>query len=321
MTYNAIDLFCGCGGFSQGINMSDSGINILAGIDIWNKAINNYKKNHSHEAICEDLQKLPPEIFEKKYNKDNKKIDIIFGSPPCQSYSMSGKRDKNDPRSLLYLEFVKYVDFYKPKAFMMENVIGLLSIKTNTNEKIIDIILKCFEKDYNCIVCKLFASDFYVPQNRRRVIIIGIKKELNKIPTEPKPLLTLENRIAVKTILTPRDQINEKYFLSKKAIDGIKRRKEVAKSKGNGFGVGILDMDKPSYTISARYWKDGYDALVKYDDNKLRRLTIPELKKIQSFPDDYILEGSNKEIITQIGNAVACTFSKHLGKHLISILQ
>jgi site-specific DNA-cytosine methylase len=78
MTYNAIDLFCGCGGFSQGISMSDSGINILAGIDIWDKAIHNYKKNHSHEAICEDLQKLPPEIFEKKYNKDKKKNRYNF---------------------------------------------------------------------------------------------------------------------------------------------------------------------------------------------------------------------------------------------------
>ena len=80
-------------------------------------------------------------------------------------------------------------------------------------------------------------------------------------------------------------------------------------------------MDKPSYTIPARYWKDGYDALVKYSDTKVRRLTILELKRIQSFPDNFILTGNKKDQIMQIGNAVACKFAFHLGKHLINILQ
>lgn len=83
----------------------------------------------------------------------------------------------------------------------------------------------------------------------------------------------------------------------------------------------MLDFDKPSYTIPARIWRDGYDALVKYADNEIRRLTIKELKRIQSFPDEYKLEGSNKDIIMQIGNAVACKFAYHLGKYIINILQ
>jgi len=83
----------------------------------------------------------------------------------------------------------------------------------------------------------------------------------------------------------------------------------------------FLHLNKPSYTISARYWKDGYDALVKYNDSKIRRLTIIELKRIQTFPDNYKILGSNKEIIIQIGNAVACKFAKYLGKHLIKTLQ
>ena len=86
---------------------------------------------------------------------------------------------------------------------------------------------------------------------------------------------------------------------------GIKRKKENSKKKGNGFGAQFLKMDKPSYTIPARYWKDGYDALVKYSDTEIRRLTILELKRIQSFPDDFILEGTKKDKIMQIGNAVA----------------
>ena len=83
----------------------------------------------------------------------------------------------------------------------------------------------------------------------------------------------------------------------------------------------ISNFDKPSFTIPARIWRDGYDALVKYNDNEIRKLTILELKRIQSFPDNYILEGSKKDVIMQIGNAVACKFAYHLGKHIINTLN
>jgi DNA (cytosine-5)-methyltransferase 1 len=116
-------------------------------------------------------------------------------------------------------------------------------------------------------------------------------------------------------------KVDSKYFLSEKAIKGINAKKEKSKLNGNGFGAQFLDPEKPSYTIPARYWKDGYDALVKYDEKTIRRLTISELKKIQSFPDNYIIKGNNKEIIMQIGNAVACKFAYHLGKYIIKILQ
>jgi DNA (cytosine-5)-methyltransferase 1 len=219
------------------------------------------------------------------------------------------------------MEYVKYLNYYNPKAFIMENVMGILSMKNANNEKIIDIIMGFFNKNYNCVICKLYASDFEVPQNRRRVIIIGIRKDLKIIPTEPKSILSEPNRIPVKNILLPKDKIDKSYYLSEKAIIGIKNKKIKALENKNGFGAQYLDLNKPSFTIPARYWKDGYDALVKYSETEIRRLTILELKRIQSFPDDYILEGSKKDQIMQIGNAVACRFAYHLGKHLMKILQ
>ena len=308
---NVIDLFCGCGGMTKGL--SDAGLNIIAGIDIWNTAVESYNNNFEHKAYCEDLTKLPPIKFNELYNIYNKIIDIITFSPPCQTYSIAGKRDKNDPRNNLFIECIKYLDYFKPKAFIMENVIGILSKKNENNEYIIDIIMAQLNVNYNCVINKLYASDFEVPQIRRRTIIIGIRKDLNIIPLEIKPIIKLPiNRIPVKTILLPIEQIDKKYYLSKRALDGIANKYKINKEKGYGFGVQILDLDKPSYTIPARYWKDGYDALVKYNDTDIRKLTIIELKRIQSFPDNYIINGSNKDIILQIGNAVACRFSYHI---------
>ena len=318
-TLNVIDLFCGCGGMSKGL--TDAGFNIIAGIDIWDKAINSYKKNFHHQAICEDLTKLPPEKFNNLCNKENKQIDLIVGGPPCQGFSIAGKRNTNDPRNSLFMEYIKYINYFNPKAFIMENVIGILSMKTDNNEKVIDIILSQLNINYNCIVTKLYASNFEVPQNRRRTIIIGIRKDLNIIPVEPKSILSVENRIPVKHILLPKNEVDLSYYLSEKALLGIQNKKNKAKENGTGFGAQFLDFDKPSFTIPARYWKDGYDALVKYNDTEIRRLTIQELKRIQTFPDDYILEGSKKDIIMQIGNAVACKFAYHLGKYITNTLQ
>ena len=319
-TLNVIDLFCGCGGMSKGL--TDAGLNVIAGIDIWDKAVESYNKNYHHKAYCADLTELTPEKFNEMYNKENKSVDILVGGPPCQSFSIAGKRDKNDPRNALFMEYVKYLDYFKPKAFIMENVIGMLSKKTESGENVIDIIMEQLNRNYNCIINKLYASDFEVPQNRRRTIIIGIRKDLNIIPKEPEPIIkSVLDRIPVKNILIPKEDVDKKYYLSERALAGIRNKKTVNKEKGFGFGAQILNFDKPSYTIPARYWKDGYDALVKYNDNEIRRLTILELKRIQSFPDDYVIDGSNKDIIMQIGNAVACKFAYYLGKYIINTLQ
>jgi DNA (cytosine-5)-methyltransferase 1 len=318
-TFNVIDLFCGCGGMSKGL--TDAGLNVIAGIDIWDKAVESYNKNYHHKAYCADLTELPPEKFNELYNKEGKEVDILVGGPPCQSFSIAGKRDKNDPRNALFIEYVKYLDYFKPKAFIMENVIGLLSKKTANGENVIDIIMEQLNRNYNCIINKLYASDFEVPQNRRRTIIIGIRKDLHILPKEPEPIIkSVQDRIAVKSILIPKEDVDKKYYLSEKALAGIENKKGVNKEKGYGFGAQMLDFDKPSYTIPARYWKDGYDALVKYNEKEIRRLTITELKRIQSFPDNYIIEGSNKDIIMQIGNAVACKFAYYLGKYIITTL-
>lgn len=319
--YNVLDLFCGCGGLTEGFKKI---FNIICGIDSWDTAIESYKKNHNHLALCEDLTEFQPSELNRLL-EPNTNIDIIIGGPPCQAYSMGGKRDPNDKRANLFLYYYEFIKYYKPKIFVMENVVGILSIKDKNKNKLIDTIMSILEEDYICKIHVLYAADFNVPQLRRRVIIIGINKEYNnKLSNVDIPeidLISNNNRIPVSTILEPRETIDQSYYLSERAISGINKKKERMKLEKKGFGAQFLDLDKPSYTIPARYWKDGYDALVKYSDSEIRRLTILELKRIQTFPDNYILCGNKKDQIMQIGNAVACNFAYYIAKYVSNILQ
>jgi DNA (cytosine-5)-methyltransferase 1 len=314
-----LDLFCGCGGMTTGL--TEAGLNVVAGIDVWKCAIDSYTLNHpDHLALCADLQTLnPSDVAEQLAGGGAQGIDILVGGPPCQGFSIAGRRDHLDPRNSLFMEFVKYLDYFAPKAFLMENVIGILSMKNGQGERVIDIILSFLTRNYVCSVSKLYASDYGVPQRRRRVIIIGVRKDLGITPSPPPPV-TADAPPNVGNVLEPRSAVPSSYFLSERALEGIRAKRERSQARNAGFGAQFLDVSQPSYTIPARYWKDGYDALVRYSDTEVRRLTVTELKRIQSFPDAYRLTGSKRVQIVQIGNAVACRFAYHLGRHLITML-
>jgi len=313
-TLRVLDLFCGCGGFSYGL--VQAGLDVMMGIDVWDTAIQTYSKNMDHIGLCKDLTSFSPEECESFLLYS---VDVLVGGPPCQSFSMAGKRDKNDPRGSLFMEYVKYLDYFKPKAFLFENVVGILSMKTNCGEKVIDIIMELLSKEYECTYSALYASDYEVPQNRRRVIIMGIRRDLHIQPSFPS--IVSAKRIAVSSVLQERYDVGSELFLSQKALEGIRKKKERMQKENKGFGAQFLNPDKPSFTIPARYWKDGYDALVKYSDTEVRRLSLTEIKRIQSFPDSFVMCGSKKDQIVQLGNAVACRFAFHLGRHLTTLLQ
>ena len=168
-----IDLFAGCGGLSTGFEMA--GFNVVLAIekDIW--ASETYKKNHSQTTVLtsditaiKDLSSL---------GIDKSSIDGIVGGPPCQGFSLSGNRDKNDPRNSLFLEFVRFVKYYKPSFFVMENVTGILSMKMKDGRLAKNVIISEFEAaGYNVDIHILNAAEFGVPQTRIRVFFICIYK-------------------------------------------------------------------------------------------------------------------------------------------------
>ncbi len=171
--YNVIDLFCGCGGFSKGFQ--SAGFNISLGIDLWEDATRTFKLNHPESiAINQDITELTPQELIDKSGLSIEDVDVIIGGPPCQGFSISGKRMIDDPRNVLYKSFVNTVGYVKPKMFVMENVPGLLSMG---NGSIKDQIVSDFENlGYLVKYKQLTACEYGVPQARKRVFFVGISK-------------------------------------------------------------------------------------------------------------------------------------------------
>tara|TARA_Y100000034_G_scaffold95976_1_gene116771 strand:+ start:1878 stop:2828 length:951 start_codon:yes stop_codon:yes gene_type:complete len=291
-----VDLFCGAGGLSTGFKKA--GFNIALGIDNDKDALETFKLNHPESKT---LYRNISEITKKEIKKEvrNSKIDVIIGGPPCQGFSMAGRRDPRDSRNTMIEKYLNLVSELNPKLFVIENVKGLLSMKTKGGEAVIDNIINLsIEKGYFITIYPLNAADFGVPQNRNRVFLIGCKKKDFKI----SPIK--QRKIPVGKILLEKENVPEKYFYSKRLIGGFKRREKRNKKMKRGFGWQFLDPEEPSYTISARYYKDGADALVRYSEKEIRMLTPEECALIQSFPRNYKFASGKIKTYQQIGNAV-----------------
>ena len=182
---NTIDLFSGCGGMSLGFKWA--GFNAVLASDIDENCEKTFKVNFPNTPfICGDLSDIIKEDFERHITTE---VDVVIGGPPCQGFSLANKRRNKvseDPRNKLFYEFVKIINWHNPKAFVMENVKGLLSMKSG---QVIKQILKEFENaglfGYHVKYEVLKASDYGVPQSRERIIVIGFRKDLEITPEFP----------------------------------------------------------------------------------------------------------------------------------------
>ena len=176
--YNTLDLFCGCGGFTKGFE--NAGFNSVLGVDIWKDALETYSYNFKNaKTLNVDLSEIETVELLKISNLDKNLIDVIIGGPPCQGFSLSGFRNENDPRNALYKSFVRTVKDINPKAFIMENVPGLIKLFQGRAK---DAILQEFsELGYNVNYEVLNAAEFGVPQNRKRMILIAKKIDKRRL--------------------------------------------------------------------------------------------------------------------------------------------
>lgn len=354
--YNAIDLFAGCGGLSLGL--SEAGFNILYANEINETASNTYKHNlinqKKHKTFLDVRDICNVSTNEIKKLIGNNKIHLVAGGPPCQGFSMAGKRDINDPRNKLFKELLRVVKEINPPLFLMENVKGILSMQDG---KVINTIKESFEDlGYDVKIEILKASDFGVPQIRERVFIIGTKigngtlhpKKDTKIPITVKQAISdLEflnaGESSKKYILSPNSKYQKKMrkesiilenHESAKHSDKIIQRfaslKEGQKAsdlsnehKTKKMVLVRLSGNKPANTVTTL--PDDY---IHYKKNRI--LTVREMARLQSFPDTFFFTGPRttggerrkKEIpqYSQIGNAVPPLLAEKVGKQIIKCL-
>ena len=191
---NAISLFSGMGGDSLG--MEKAGFNVIAFNEFDKSSIESHKANFPNSELIQDvsqkkdkqknnIQNIPNEQFEKYKNN----VDLIFAGHPCQGFSQGGKKLPDDPRNTLFREFARICSIVKPKYLIGENVDGLLSRKTSNGEKYFDIICQEFDKiGYTIYHQVCHAVQYGVPQLRKRLIYVGIRKDLNQTYTFPQTI-------------------------------------------------------------------------------------------------------------------------------------
>lgn len=176
MRYSVVSLFSGGGGLDLGFK--NAGYNIIWAIDNNSNAVATYKENIGNHITCNDINKIDID--------DIPSSDIIIGGPPCQSFSLAGKRNTEDERGQLVWRYIHIIEEKSPKAFVFENVTGLLSAKNSKGEKIIELLKIAFEEiGYTISMKTINAADYGVPQRRKRVIIVGLKN--GNVFEFPKP--------------------------------------------------------------------------------------------------------------------------------------
>ena len=338
---NAISLFSGMGGDSLGIKMA--GLNLVG----YSEKESIFRETHNiNFNNCElindgDITKTP-DCDLVKYN-DN--VELIFAGFPCQGFSQAGKKMTNDPRNTLFREFLRATKLIKPKYIIGENVKGLLTRKTDNDELYINIIESEFETIGYTIYKKVMKCNLHkIPQNRQRLIIVGIRNDLNHsfnfpdelenntnlkdivkfsmdgaikiengdfdindIPTECI-LKDLDNDEIEKTNGSMKPHPNLKLLLKNKNYEYKGDIYETRIHFGKRIPVGgeIIDIRKPLNTIICTYARQPrfFVPLQNKNGYYLRCLLPDELKQIQGFPADYKIAGNRSQQIVQIGNAV-----------------
>lgn len=328
-----IDLFCGAGGMSLGFEKA--GFHSVLAIDKWNDAIVTYNANR--EKACGttvDIHDFNNEELEEIKSKND--IHGIIGGPPCQGFSLVGTRLTNDPRNSLYIEYVRFVSVIKPDFFVLENVPGLLSMENGKFKE--DIIKRFSELGYNVSYEVLKASDYGVPQSRKRVFFIGLSKNIfgnnhyfNFDVVKKREQVSTS--MAIGDLPSLRNENSSNCYDKKPQNDYQKLMRENSDILLNHQGtqhteqtVKIISMvpdgggikDIPEEYYSVRNYNNafrrmdsklpsntidcGHRNYFHYKENRVP--TVRESARIQSFPDLYEFKGSKTSQYTQVGNAV-----------------
>ena len=299
---SVMSMFCGCGGMDLGFlggfrflgeHYPAQPFNILKALDIDERSIETYRLNIGEHGAVGDLTALRAEELPK--------ARVLIGGFPCQDFSSSGpKVGFAGERGQLYQVLVEYMREHQPEMVVGENVPHLATLHGGLY---LASILADFEKEgYNFAVWNLFAPDYGLSQSRRRLFIVGVRKDLGFPPAAPKPTHKLRHRPiedAIGDLIAITDETvtnQSQYFVATKA------------TAGGGQGDHANRRGELAYCIRANA-----KARIQFHYELERRLTVRECARLQSFPDEFVFKFAAMSSMTQIGNAVPPILAHHVG--------
>lgn len=315
-----ISTFAGCGGSSLGYSMA--GFRELLVIEWDDNAVETFKMNFPDVPVYHgDIAKISVEEVLKITGLQPGELDIFDGSPPCQGFSTAGKRQISDARNQLFKEFVRLLRGLQPKVFVMENVSGM--VKGKMKLIFAEIMQELKASGYK-VSCRLLnAKYFEVPQSRERLIFIGVREDLNIEPSHPKGMigsLISPKKAFINCNDTDYRALSDWLKEAIKYIDAGNYNHQsvenafirVKGKKSGSMNTKMLSWNRVSCTLTKS--EIGETGIIHPDGE--RYLSIQEMKRIGSFPDEFILIGDRKQKIARIGNSVPPLFMYHIAKHI-----
>jgi DNA (cytosine-5)-methyltransferase 1 len=332
--YNVVELFAGAGGLALGLEQAGFNTKIAVEINKW--ATQTLKTNRPHWNVVQgDITKISEEGI-KSYLLDEEEIDLLSGGYPCQSFSYAGNRlGIDDTRGTLFYNYAQILKELKPKMFLAENVKGLV---THDKGKTLQVMIAVFEEvGYEVQYKVLNSLDYGVAQKRQRILIIGTRKDIQEKIGEaysyPKPH---EKKLVLKDILQDVPD-------SPCAVYNDKKKEVLKHVKAGGCWRDLPDNVAREYMKSTYFMGGGRTGIARRlsweeagltvlctpaqkqtercHPDELRPFSVRENARIQSFPDDWVFEGSIAEQYKQIGNAVPVNLAKEVGLSIVRYLD
>ncbi len=342
---NVIDMFSGCGGLSRGF--IDAGFEVLVGVDSDEAALKTFQHNHgSAIALKADLFKSEA-LLDLADLVGDKQVDVIIGGPPCQGFSLTGKRQEDDDRNKLFYSMVEAVKMFSPKAFVLENVPGLATLYGG---KAKEAILKDFgELGYTVNYKVLYAPDYGVPQIRKRIFFVGLKEgvDFDFPPSlcDPENYVTCEQAISDLPSLEENIGKDKVDYSTDPTSEYQKKMRKNSSELLNHIGTVHTDLvksviaqvpeggnhkDLPDGVGDSRKFNEAWTRYHSQKPSKTidtghrnhfhykwnRVPTVRENARLQSFPDDFEFFGNKTQQYKQVGNAVPPLLGFHLANAL-----
>ena len=334
VTFDFIDLFAGTGGLRRGFDLIGGRCVFTSE---WNKyAQQTYLANfESAHEVAGDITEIPAEGIPRH--------DVLLAGFPCQPFSIAGVSKKNslnrphgfrcDAQGTLFFDVARIIEHHRPRAFLLENVKNLVNHDKGRTFKVIHHVLR-EELGYH-IHYKVIDARSWVPQHRERIFIAGFRDECG-FTFDDLPIPDPMSGPCLGSILHPEDgsepeekpyttgndgRVSPKYTLSDHLWQYLQDYAEKHRKKGNGFGFGLVGPENVARTLSARYYKDGSEILVKQSGHRNpRRLTPRECARLMGFDrpgqNKFIIPVSDMQAYKQFGNAVAVPVVSAIARHM-----